>query len=76
MDIGGIYAGTLSGAMNFWGNVGGGLGPLMIGYILSWTNSNWNLTFFVSAAIYFMGSFFWLLLDPITPLDAKAAARA
>ena len=26
MDIGGKYAGTLSGAMNFWGNVGGGSG--------------------------------------------------
>ena len=52
MDIGGRYAGTVSGAMNFWGNVGGGLGPLMIGYILSWTDNNWNLTFYVSAAIY------------------------
>jgi MFS family permease len=69
MDIGGKYAGTLSGAMNFWGNVGGGLGPLMIGYILSWTNNNWNLTFYVSAAIYLAGIIFWLLLDPVTPLD-------
>jgi MFS family permease len=69
MDIGGKYAGTISGAMNFWGNVGGGLGPLMIGYMLSWTNNNWNLTFYVSAAIYFIGSVFWLLLDPVTPLE-------
>lgn len=68
MDIGGRYAGTLSGAMNFWGNVGGGLGPLMIGYILSWTSNNWNLTFYVSAAIYFAGALFWLFLDPVTPL--------
>jgi ACS family glucarate transporter-like MFS transporter len=74
MDIGGKYAGTLSGAMNFWGNVGGGLGPLMIGYILSWTNNNWNLTFYVSAAIYFLGSVFWLLLDPVTPLDEAEPA--
>jgi ACS family glucarate transporter-like MFS transporter len=76
MDIGGKYAGTLSGAMNFWGNVGGGLGPLMIGYILAWTNNNWNLTFYVSAAIYFMGSLFWLLLDPVTPLDTETHAQA
>lgn len=73
MDIGGKYAGTLSGAMNFWGNVGGGLGPLMIGYILSWTNNNWNLTFYVSAAIYLAGTIFWLLLDPVTPLDEQPA---
>ena len=71
MDIGGKYAGTLSGAMNFWGNVGGGLGPLGIGYILSWTNNNWNLTFYVSAAIYAAGTIFWLLLDPTTPLDER-----
>jgi MFS family permease len=68
MDIGGKCAGTLSGAMNFWGNVGGGLGPLMIGYMLSWTG-NWNLTFYVSAAIYLAGIFFWLALDPVTPLE-------
>ena len=61
--------------MNFWGNVGGGLGPLMIGYILSWTDNNWNLTFYVSAAIYFVGTLFWLLLDPVTPLDTESAAH-
>ena len=54
------------------GNVGGGLGPLMIGYILSWTNNNWNLTFYVSAAIYAAGTIFWLLLDPTTPLEEQA----
>jgi MFS family permease len=73
MDIGGKYAGTLSGAMNFWGNVGGGLGPLMIGYILTWTDKNWNLTLYVSAAIYLAGTIFWLLLDPVTPLDDQEA---
>lgn len=76
MDIGGRYAGTLSGAMNFWGNVGGGLGPFMIGYFLSWTNNNWNFTFYVSAAIYFMGLLFWLFLDPVTPLDERALTGA
>ncbi len=72
MDIGGKYAGTLSGAMNFWGNVGGGLGPLATGYMLSATN-NWNLTFYVSAAIYLAGTIFWLALDPVTPLDEQKA---
>jgi MFS transporter, ACS family, glucarate transporter len=71
MDIGGRFAGTLSGAMNFWGNVGGGLGPLMIGYILDWTNKNWNLTFYVSAGIYLAGTIFWLLLDPVTSIDDR-----
>ena len=69
MDVGGKYAGTLSGAMNMWGNVGGLLSPLMIGYLLHWTNNNWNLTFYVSAAIYVAGIFFWAFLDPVTPLE-------
>jgi MFS family permease len=73
MDIGGKFAGTLSGAMNFWGNVGGGLGPLMIGYILAWSDKNWNLTFYVSAAIYLAGTIFWLLMDPVTPLEEQKA---
>jgi MFS transporter, ACS family, glucarate transporter len=69
MDIGGRYAGTLSGAMNMWGNLGGALSPMAIGYILKWSGANWNLTFYVSAAIYIAGIVFWLLLDPVTPLE-------
>ena len=68
MDIGGKYAGTLSGAMNMWGNIGGALAPLVIGYVLAWTNSNWNLTFYISAAIYLMGIVCWAFLDPVTPV--------
>ena len=75
MDVGGRYAGTLSGAMNMWGNLGGALRPMAIGYILKWTHSNWNLTFYVSAAIYLMGIVFWLLLDPVTPLEQEGHPR-
>jgi MFS transporter, ACS family, glucarate transporter len=73
MDVGGVHAGSLSGAMNMWGNIGGALCPLVIGYILKWSNSNWNLTFYVSAAIYLMGILFWKFLDPVTPLEAAVA---
>ncbi len=69
MDIGGKYAGTLSGAMNMWGNLAGFAAPVVIGYLLKWTHSNWNLTFYVSAAVYATGIVFWLLLDPVTPLE-------
>jgi MFS transporter, ACS family, glucarate transporter len=71
MDIGGKYAGTLSGAMNMWGNLGGALSPVAIGYMLKWSGSNWNLTLYISAAIYLMGIVFWLLLDPVTPLEQE-----
>ncbi len=69
MDVGGRYAGTVSGAMNMMGNLGGFLSPIVIGYILRETNNNWSLTFYVSAAIYFAGAFLWRFLDPVTPVE-------
>ena len=73
MDIGGRYAGTLSGFMNMCGNIGGALSPLAIGYMLSWSHNNWNLTFYVSALVYSMGVLFWTVIDPVTPLDSPSA---
>jgi MFS transporter, ACS family, glucarate transporter len=74
MDVGGKYAGTLSGAMNMLGNFGGAVSPTAIGFILHWTHNNWDVAFYVSAAVYFCGSFFWLLVDPVTPLESAERA--
>ena len=72
MDIGGRYSGTVSGAMNMVGNIGGALSPLIIGYILTWNPGNWTLTFYVSSAIYLMGGVCWLFIDAHTPLEQQA----
>jgi len=69
MDVGGRYAGTLSGSMNMMGNFAGGFSPLIIGYLLAATGQNWTLTFYISAAIYSIGMLCWLFLDPVTPLE-------
>ena len=69
MDVGGKYAGTLSGAMNMMGNIGGAVSPTAIGYILRWTHHNWDLTFYVSASVYVMAAIMWRFLDPVTPLE-------
>lgn len=77
MDIGGKYAGTVSGAMNMFGNFAGIAKPLLVGYLLEQTtkptmpSGNWNLTFYISAAIYSGGIFCWLAMDPLTPLQAE-----
>jgi ACS family glucarate transporter-like MFS transporter len=68
MDMGGEFAGTLSGAMNMAGNIGGAMCPMVIGYLLTWTGNNWNFTFYVSAAVYLTGLVFWRFLDPVTKL--------
>jgi len=72
MDVGGRFAGTVGGAMNMWGNVGGAICPMAVGYILRWTHYNWNVTFYASAAVYLTGVLFWALLDPVTPLERQA----
>ncbi len=72
MDVGGRYAGTVSGTMNTFGSVAGALSPLVIGYLLAWTNQNWTLTFYVSASVYLLGAVCWLFLDAHTPLDTSA----
>lgn len=71
MDIGGKYAGTVSGSMNMMGNFGGMAGPIVVGFVLSLTNRDWQLAFAISAVIYFLGAVCWLFIDPVTPLEKE-----
>jgi MFS transporter, ACS family, glucarate transporter len=70
MDVGGKYVGTLSGTMNMMGNLGGFVSPIVIGYIVEKTG-NWALTFYITAAVYLIGAVFWLMMDPVTPLEEQ-----
>jgi len=69
MDMGGKFSGTVSGMMNTLGNIGGAICPLLIGYVLSWTNNNWNLTLYITALVYAAGILCWLYLDSTTPVE-------
>jgi MFS family permease len=71
MDVGGKFAGTLSGSMNMMGSIGAAVAPLVIGLILDSSGRNWALTFWISGIIYFLGGLCWLWLDPVTPIEAK-----
>ena len=73
MDVGGKYAGTVSGSMNMMGNFGGMVGPFVVGQILQHTSQNWQLAFAVSSVIYFLGGICWLFIDPVTPLEEHGA---
>jgi MFS family permease len=70
MDIGGRYAGTVSGAMNMMGSIAGALSVTFVGYLLAWTG-DWTMTFYVSSAIYFLGAICWLFLDSHTPIERQ-----
>nr|MCU0229422.1 MFS transporter [Bryobacterales bacterium] len=71
MDIGGRFAGSVSGSMNMMGNLSGGLAPLVVGLILDWSNQNWNLALFVSVGVYFLGAICWLFLDSNHRIDQE-----
>ena len=74
MDVGGRYAGTVSGAMNMMGSIAGASSVLVVGYLLAWTQQNWTLTFYISSGIYLLGAVCWLFLDSHTPLVRREQA--
>lgn len=71
MHIGGSFAGTVSGAMNMAGQIGGAIGPVAVGYILQYMDRNWMLVFWISAAIYIVGGLCWLWIDPVRVIAGK-----
>ena len=75
MDLGGRYVGSLAGAMNTLGQLGGTVAPAVIGYILKWTGYDWPIVFYVSAGVYGCGILCWTFLDPATSLDRDLTKR-
>jgi sugar phosphate permease len=76
MDVGGKYAGTVSGSMNMAGNIAGFVAPPVGGYILSAYAGNYNVFLYVMAAVYALGVLCWPFIDPVTPLDQREPAQA
>jgi MFS transporter, ACS family, glucarate transporter len=70
MDIGGKYAGSLSGSMNMMGNLAGSVAPLLGGYILDRTGGNYNIFIYVMAGVYLLGAITWPFIDPVTPIES------
>jgi len=79
IDIAPDHAGVVSGCMNTLGNIGGLLGPLVVGVAVDRWHS-WTFPFYVTAAIYAAGGFAWLAVDPerrigVMPVETEMAAR-
>lgn len=70
MDVGGKYAGTLSGSMNMMGNFGSGVAALAAGFLLGYTG-NWLINIYIAAAVYIVGAIAWGFIDPVTPLEEQ-----
>ena len=49
--------------MNTFGNFGGFLGPMVVGYAVErW--SSWTIPFQITATVYAAGALLWLAVDP------------
>jgi len=63
IDIAPGHAGVITGCMNTLGNLGGLVGPLVVGYAVQQLGS-WTLPFYVTATVYAFGAAMWLAIDP------------
>ena len=63
LDIGSAHAGVVTGFMNTFGNLGGLIGPLVVGFAVDRWHS-WTFPFYVTAAVYAAGAVAWLAIDP------------
>jgi sugar phosphate permease len=61
LDIGGVYAGSVSAVMNTFGNIGGALAAVITGYILHW--SGWPVAMYVLAVLSAIGGLLFLRID-------------
>ena len=62
-DVGGEAAGTITGAMNTLGNLGGTLSPLVVGYSVQLWGS-WSTPLVITAAVYALGGVLTILSNP------------
>ncbi len=63
VEVGGAHSGVVSGAMNMFGNLGGALSPLVIGFSLERFGS-WQAPLLSVAALYVVAAILWLAIDP------------
>jgi len=67
LDIGRESAGTVTGCMNTFANLGGAIAPVAMGYAVQWWGS-WSIPLLITAAIYVAGGLIALLINPNIPL--------
>lgn len=69
MDVGGRFAGTVSGSMNMMGNFAGFVCPAVLPYLLKDVfNGDWSMTIASFALAYVVAFACWLFIDPVKQL--------
>src|SRR5262245_11495265 len=68
LAVGGRHAGVGSGAMNTFGNLGGTLSPILMGFWLE-ALGPWGVGLYSVAALSLRAALCWLGIDPEQPID-------
>jgi ACS family glucarate transporter-like MFS transporter len=63
LDIGREFAGTVTGCMNTFANLGGAIAPVAMGYAVQWWSS-WSIPLLITAVVYIFGGVIALFVDP------------
>ena len=69
------HAGVITGFMNTFGNLGGLLSPLVVGWAVE-RRQSWTLPFYITAVVYAAGALIWLAIDPEQPIVTSSVASA
>ena len=72
LDIAVAHAGVVTGFMNTFGNIGGFLCPIVVGWAVDRLHS-WTVPFYIAAAVYAVGAIAWLAVDPEQTIDTRSA---
>jgi MFS family permease len=67
LDVGWRSAGVVTGVMNTFGNLGGVIGPLVVGLVVERWRS-WTIPFHVAGVVYVIGGVMWLVINPNEPI--------
>lgn len=73
LAVGGRHAGVVSGAMNTFGNLGGMLSPVIVGWSLTAWGS-WETPLYTVAGLYLLAAACWLGIDPEQALGEEGPA--
>jgi MFS transporter, ACS family, glucarate transporter len=80
IDVAPDHAGVVTGFMNTFGNLGGLVGPVVVGLAVDRWHS-WTFPFYVTALVYATGAVAWLAIDPTRqiisapPVSARIETR-
>jgi MFS family permease len=66
IDLGGEFSGSVSSVMNTWGNIGGAISAVMVGYLA--TLLGWTSPFILASGLCFFSAILVTRIDPRHPI--------